>query len=241
MSIIGVRTFPRRGARHWKHPAVLAGLVVVVLAGIAYGVNDAIESYHDGIALRGLDGKPSPVRLIVAGEPMVIPANMIRFRAERRGGPVDQVDLIFHWPSLDGFSDERADDFRNPSPTAPLIYVTISARENSLDSTARIDSIYARFFEGPEIAGPEGLVGRALTDNSGYGGEIVYYEPHGAAPFVARCPAEATEEIPATCIRDVNTGQGLSMLYRFNQAYLADWRTMDDRLKRLVGQFYRKP
>lgn len=220
---------------------MLAGLAVIVLAGMAFGVNDAIESYHDRVALRGLDGKPSPVSLIVAGEPMVIPANMIRFRTERRGGPLDQVDLIFHWPSLDGFSDERADDFRDPSPTAPLIYVTISARENGLDSTARIDSIYARFFEGPEIPGPVGLVGRALNGESGYGGEIVYYEPHGAAPFVARCPAEATPEIPATCIRDVNTGQGLSMLYRFNQAYLADWRTMDDRLRRLVGQFYRKP
>ena len=220
---------------------MIAALAVLLLAGIAYGVNDAIESYHDRIALHGLNGEPSPVSLIVAGEPMVIPANMIRFRAERRGGPVDQVDLIFQWPSLDGFSDERADDFRDPSPTAPLIYVTISARENSLDSTARIDSIYARFFEGPDIPGPVGLVGRALNTESGYGGEIVYFEPHGANPFVARCPAEATAEIPATCIRDVNTGQGLSMLYRFNQAYLADWRTMDDRLRRLVGQFYRKP
>lgn len=241
MSIASGRALPRRRARHWKHPGVFAGLAVLVLAGIAFGVNDAIESYHDRIALRGLDGKPSPISLIVAGEPMVIPANMIRFREERRGGPLDQVDLIFHWPSLEGFSDERADDFRNPSPTAPLIYATISARENSLDSTARIDSIYARFFEGPEITGPGGLVGHALNAESGYGGEIVYYEPQGATPFVARCPAEATTEIPATCIRDVNTGQGLSMLYRFNQTYLADWRTMDDRLRRLVGQFFRKP
>ncbi len=154
MSIVSDRALPRRRPRHWKHPGVLIGIAVLVLAGTGFGVNDAIERYHDRIALRGLNGKPSPVSLIVAGEPMVIPANMIRFRAERRGGPVDQVDLIFQWPSLDGFSDERADDFRDPSPTAPLIYVTISARENSLDSSARIDSIYARFFEGPEIPGP---------------------------------------------------------------------------------------
>ena len=55
------------------------------LAGAAYGISEAIDSYHDRIALKGLGGKPSPIRLIVAGEPMIIPANMIRFRAERLG------------------------------------------------------------------------------------------------------------------------------------------------------------
>jgi hypothetical protein len=172
---------------------------------------------------------------------MVIPANMIRFRADRRGGAVASVDLLLHWPSLDGFSDERAAAFKDASPKAPLIYVTISARESPLDSTARLGAIYSRFFEGGAIGGPGRLVGWALSEKSGYGGEIVYFTPRGAEPFVARCLAEETEEIPATCIRDVNIGQGLTMLYRFNLAYLGDWRTMDDRLRRLVNQFFRKP
>lgn len=231
----------RVSVRHLRHPVLLGVLAALVILGIGYGVSTALDDYYDRIALHGIDGQPSPVSLIVAGEPMVIPANVIRFRAERRGGPVDQVDLLFQWPSLDGFSDAHADDFRDPSPLAPMIYVTVSARENSLDSTARLDSIYRLFFVGRQLAGPAGLVGRALDVGSGYDGEVVYYDPHAAAPFVARCPADATPEIPATCIRDVNIGQGLSMLYRFNRAYLGDWRTMDDRLRRLVGQFFRRP
>ncbi len=228
----------RRVFHGWRRPAALAALGIFVVAAIAYGVSNAIEAYHDRIALHGLDGKPSPVRLIVAGEPMVIPANMIRLRSERRGGAVDQVDLVLHWPTLEGFSDELAPDFKDASPAAPLIFVTISARENDLDSTARLDTIYSRFFDGPELAGPAGLAGRALAEDSAYHGEIVYYAPQGEAPFVSRCLAKETPEIPATCIRDVNIGQGLSMLYRFNRAYLADWRAMDGRLGRLVAQFF---
>jgi hypothetical protein len=166
---------------------------------------------------------------------------MLRSRKERRGGAVDQADFLLHWPSLEGYTDERADDFRDTSPDAPLIFITVSGRENSLDSDARLDAIYSRFFDGPEIAGPANLTGRALNADSGYGGEIVYFSPRGVAPFVARCIADAPPEIPATCIRDVNIGQGLSLLYRFNQKYLGDWRTMDDRLRRLFGRFFRSP
>ncbi|MEP0321353.1 hypothetical protein [Bauldia litoralis] len=223
------------------HPFVYLALALVALAGIGYGVSVAIEDYHDRIALRGLDGQALPVRLIVAGEPVVVPANMLRSRKARRGGAVDKVDFLLHWPTLEGFSEERAADFRDTAPDAPLIFITVSARENSLDSDARLDSIYERFFEGPELAGPAGLAGRALDAESGYGGEVVYYGPPGVKPFVARCIAADTPDIPATCIRDVNIGQGLSMLYRFNQKYLADWRTMDDRLRRLFGRFFRTP
>lgn len=223
------------------HPvAYLVAGVIAVLA-IGYFVNDAIEEYHDRIALRGLDGKALPVRLIVAGEPVVVPANMLRFRKERRGGAVDEANFLLHWPSLEGFSEERAEDFRDTSPEAPLIFITVSARENALDSDARLDTIYSRYFEGPEVEGPGGLRGRRLNTDSGYGGEMVYYAPHGAPPYVVRCLEVNDPEIPPTCIRDVNVGQGLSLLYRFNRQYLADWRTMDDRLRRLFNRFFRTP
>jgi hypothetical protein len=89
----------------WGRPAVNTAIVAVALVVLAWGVNAAIDSYHDRVALTGLNGRPRPVELIVAGESMTIPGNMIRFRNERRGRAVDQVDLLLHWPSLEGFSD----------------------------------------------------------------------------------------------------------------------------------------
>ena len=213
-------------------------LLIVGLAGIAWGVNDAINRHHDRIALKGLDGKPSPVAVTIGSEALVIPANLIRFPTDRRGGLVTAVDLLILWPSLDGFSEERAKEFRDGSPLAPLVYVTITEAETPLDSTTRLADIYSLYFTGAAVAGP-GLVGRHMDSGSAYRGEIVYFEPHAAEPYVVRCLAEETEEIPATCIREVNIGHGLTMLYRFNRAWLGDWPTMDDRLGRLVSQFFR--
>jgi hypothetical protein len=48
---------------------------------------------------------------------------------------------------------------------------------------------------------------------------------------------EETVDMPATCLRDVNVGQGLSLLYRFNRTRLADWRMMDSGLRQLVAGF----
>jgi hypothetical protein len=220
---------------------VLCVLVLATFAGLAWlawAIDDAIGRHHDRIALKGLKGKPSPIEVTVGDETLVIPANLIRFPADRRGGLVTAVDLLLHWPSLEGFSEERAAIFRDGSPRAPLVYVTITEAETPLDSTARLADLYSRYFTGPPFPGPGHLVGRHMDPESAYKGEIVYFEPRAAEPYVIRCLAEETEEIPATCIREVNIGNGLTMLYRFNRAWLADWRSMDARLRSLVGEFF---
>lgn len=224
----------------WGRPAFNTAIVAVALAVLAWGIDAAIEDYHDRVALTGLNGRPRPIELIVAGEPMTIPGNMIRFRNERRGGAIDQVDLLLHWPSLEGFTDQRADAFRDAQPSAPFLFLSIRARDSALDSTARLDALYSHFFAGPAVSGPAGLTGRPLTADSGYGGEILYFEADTARPFVARCIANDTAEIPATCIRDVNVGQGLSLLYRFNRKYLGEWAAIDAGLTSLVAGFFRR-
>ena len=226
---------------NWIRPTIGLFMVIGGIIVLAILIDRAIENYRDRMVIGGLGGKPSPVSLTVAGEPMTIPANMIRFRADRRGGPVDSIDLLLHWPGLEGFSKAIADDFKDTSPDAPLIYVSIGQRTSPLDASARLDPVYSRFFTGPPIPGPDGLIGRALTADSGYGGEVVYFVPNGPSPFVARCLAEETADLPATCIRDVNVGRSLSILYRFNKARLADWRALDAGLQALARRFLDAP
>jgi hypothetical protein len=229
------------GGRAIVRPGAVIAIVALALIALVIGINTLIENYRDRVALKGDDGKPSPIALTVRGEALTIPANMIRFRSERRGGAVEEIDLALHWPSLQGFSEGFADAFEDTSPDAPILFATITARATEVDATARLASVYARFFEGPAIQGPAGLVGRALLPDSGYRGEVVYFTPKVRTPFVARCIGEATAEIPATCLRDVNVGTGLSILYRFNKARLGDWQAMDGALLRLIAGFLVKP
>ena len=224
-------------------PPVLMGIVVILIfagiAALAWTVNGAINRYHDRIALKGLNGKPKPIELSVGEERFEIPANLIRFPADRRGGLVTAADLLVLWPELDGYSDERAVEFRDASPSSPLVYVTLTEADVPVDAATRLASIYSRDFTGVPIPGPGHLVGRRMAEDSPYRGEIVFYQPQVEVPYVVRCLAEETEEIPATCIREVSIGHGLIMRYRFNWRLLGDWRTMDDRLVRMVNQFHR--
>jgi hypothetical protein len=225
--------------RLWQpnRPLVLIAAVILLIVALGGLTRTVIQVYHDAMVLTGLTADPSPVKLAVGAEELLIPGNMLRSERTRRGGPVERADLALHWPNLEGYSDALADAFRDDGANAPIVYATISTRDEALDSTGRLDEVYSRFFVDKPLPGPAGLVGRRLSAESGYGGEIVYFMPSEPRPFVARCLAEATPEVPATCLRDVNFGRGLSVLYRFNKDLLADWRRLDTGMQKLVGSF----
>jgi hypothetical protein len=218
-------------ATRWGGPAAIAvvAIVVILLAGVA--IHFALSAYRDREALIGLSTDPAKVMLAIAGERLSIPANTLRIAATRRGGPVERVELALHWPTLGGYSAEFAEDFAADLPGSAIVFASIAPREGPLDATGRLDALYAHFFAGQPVAGPAGLVGRHLSRESGYGGEIVYFATGVPRPFVARCPAQSTPEVPATCIRDINFGRGLSLFYRFNRSMLGDWQALDTRLR----------
>jgi hypothetical protein len=234
-----VKRVPRAPVLRINHHRPLILIVCSILLIVAVGglTRTIIQVYHDAMMLTGLTTDRSPVHLAIGAEELVIPGNMIRSDRTRRGGPVERADLALYWPTLDGYSEGLADAFRDDGPNAPIIYATISTRDEHLDSTGRLDEVYARFFVDKPLPGPAGLVGRKLSAESGYDGEIIYFMPSEPRPFVARCLADASPDVPATCLRDVNFGRGLSVLYRFNRDVLPDWRTLDAGMQKLVTGF----
>jgi hypothetical protein len=227
----------RRTPQLLLRPAAIAVATIAVAATLVIGGRAAIDSWHENVVLSGLATDPTPVELTIAAERLSIPANMIRSAKTRRGGAVERVELALHWPTLQGYTDALAEAFRDAAPDTPIVYLTIAPRDMPLDSTDRLEAVYARFFVGKAEPGPGGLVGRRLAGESGYGGEMVYFAPSDSRPFVARCPVEATAEMPATCLRDVNLGRGLSLTYRFDRSLLGDWRDLDSGLGRLSARF----
>jgi hypothetical protein len=212
--------------------AIAVALVLLVGAGVLFRL--ALSAYRDHLMLTGLTADTRPVDLAIAGEDLAIPANMLRYAAQRGGGTLDHADLILIWPALEGYSEDRAAEFGNSAPSAPLIYATVSGRTSTLDSSARLDEVYARFFTGKPVPGPNGLVGRRLTAESGYEGEIVFYLPGDADPFVARCLADDGTGIPSTCLRDIAFGERLSLTYRFDHQLLGDWPALDRKMRALA-------
>jgi hypothetical protein len=229
--------------RRPRWPRVLFALLLIMggVFALGYGVRFAINGYRASLTLTGLSDDPSPVGLTVASEALAIPGNMLRETSARAGGPLKQADLVLHWPSLEGYTQLTAADFIDGSPWAPMVYATVAQRSVALDPASRLEGVYARYFVGEPLTAPPRLTARRLSADSGYSGEIVYFGPPGGDRFVARCLAEATAETPATCIRDINFGRNLTLLYRFNREIIGEWEALDAGMRALAGKILAAP
>ena len=213
--------------------AIACGLLALAAAFLWFG--ETIERFHDRVAFDGRTTERTPIRLLIAGTEVIVPANMIRFPTERRPGPIERVNLLLHWPELDGFSEANADVFRDIEPTAPLIFVTVLGRDTDYGTSGWLDRIYTRYFSDDAWAGPNGLVGVRLTEDSGYAGEELFFQPESDEPFVARCTAEGDRELPATCLREILIGDALLARYRFNKTLLGEWEKVDPAVQARVA------
>ena len=225
---------PAVGRPRGPRIALAAALGIVAILAVGFAARLGLDAYRNSLTLTGLSADPSLVALTVAGEQLTIPGNMLRDPAVRKGGAVAEADLLLHWPNLEGYSKPLAADFADGSPDAPLIYASIAARTVPLDATELLVGVYQEFFVGDPLPAPDGLTGRQLSPNSGYDGEVVYYGPDGPQQFVARCLAEATPETPATCLRTINIGKNLALLYRFNRDRIGDWQALDAGMQTLA-------
>jgi hypothetical protein len=217
---------------------IIAGAVVVI-AALFLWFGETIDRFHTRIAFDGRTMDRAPINLFIAGTGLTIPANMIRFATERNSGATDRVDLLLHWPELDGFSERNAEVFRDIAPTAPLIFVTIIGRDADYGTTGWLDRIYTRYFSDDAWAGPDGLVGVRLAEDSGYAGEDLFFQPDSSEPFVARCTPEGNPEMPSTCMREILIGDTLIARYRFNKTLLGEWETIDPAVRARVEGFVR--
>jgi hypothetical protein len=216
----------------------IAGMVLVI-AGLFLWFGETIDRFHTRVAFDGRTMDRTPVHLFVAGRALTIPANMIRFAVERQSGATDRVDLLLHWPELDGFSEQNATVFRDIEPTAPLIFVTIIGRDADYGTTGWLDRIYTRYFSDDAWAGPDGLVGVRLAEDSGYAGEDLFFQPDAREPFVTRCTAAGNAEMPSTCMREILIGDTLIARYRFNKTLLGEWEKIDPAIRARVESLVR--
>ncbi len=214
--------------------------VVVVGAALILLVSGAISWLGGEAQKAGFSSDPAPLRIEIAGEILSVPANMIRFSDQRRNGVHERLDLIIHWPSLQGYSKANSQSFDDVSPTAPLIFLSLVPRGSAVDSTTRLIGLYTRFFDGTGGAGPAGLVSRNLQPGSGYESEEIFFEPGSTDPFSARCTKGNDEFVPITCLRDVHIGGRLSVSYRFRKPLIADWQRLDPAIYVMIDRMWVK-
>lgn len=204
---------------------LLAALVMTRLAvfGFELFVRDA-----------DMSDDPAPIEVAVGDVDLHVPHNMIRFAAER-GGTVRKLDLHLHWPSLEGFSAERAHHFQTSDPETSIVYVTVESADDMMSPRERFREVYPRVLAEDVRQSPEGYVVRRFRFGHGYDEEELYIARDAVRPLAARC--EPADSAGATCISEFRTEGGLDVVYRFRRALLGDWRGVDAGLRDLIDEW----
>lgn len=179
-----------------------------------------------------------PVEVTLAGLALHLPKNVVRFPAQRIGGPQARLDLALLPPSWTGRTQENAALFDAPAETSSVVWVTLTPATGDLDSAARLGTVYARFFVGEPLEAPDtmGLIGRRLSPQAGYAGEEVWFEPGVVRPFVVRCYPLAPPGPVTTCLGEETRG-GLTITRRFSRSQLARWRELRDGLAARLAEW----
>ena len=165
-------------------------------------------------------------QIIVRGELLRIPENMIRFAEQRKAVTLSRIELVLHWPSGDGFSESKRAAFEDISADQKLIFLSIGNRKMRHSMTERLAPIYKALFDGQPRQGPAGLTLQGLKRGAGYDGEELALGADGDLLWVARCQL-ASGITPPTCLRDIHVGRRLSAQIRFPRKLLSEWRGIE--------------
>ena len=191
----------------------------------------------------------------IGGHRLLVPANMIRLREQRRGGVQLRLDIVLSWPSLQGYAESRAEAFQAAS--GRIIRASLEAtRDTELENPLLQDEPNTQLRLG-ERPGPAGLSARPYAADSPFAGQEIVFEtgPHPSAAsrgylrgewprennrpgrFVARCLIASETKPEVSCIRRVEIASGLTLTYRFDRTYLSDWTRLDKMLRARIAIF----
>jgi hypothetical protein len=213
-------------------------MVIGCLAAFASALSVAGKWLGKEIALGGNTESQVVHQITLGQDTLALPANLIRFDTQRRGGRAESVSIYLSWPGLEGYSRRNAAVFSDPRQSGGLIFAEFSQSVMSRDMSGRVEPIYSKLFSGAPTVGPAGLQIRSLTKNSGFGNEklLTATLPDGGI-YAVRCllPADPRSSTSADCLRDVRVGRDLTMLYRFSSTLLPQWREIDDAMRRFAA------
>lgn len=205
-------------------------LVIGVLAALASALGIAGKQFGDGLVLGGNTESREIHHVTIGQDTLSLPANMIRFDAQRKTGHAESVSIYLSWPELQGYSRATAPKFSDPRVSDTLIFAEFSQSVMSRDMSGRVEPIYSKLFTGDPAPGPAGLTVHMLSKKSGFGDErLLTAEMPDGSVYAVRCllPTDRGSATSADCLRDVRVGRDLTLLYRFSSELLPQWRLID--------------
>lgn len=206
-------------------------IAIATLCALTVAISVAGRMFGRSIVLSGHTIDTTLHEIVIGNDVLALPANVIRFEAERVSGVQKSVDTYFAWPGMQGYGEDTRAIFDQTDSADGLIFARVAQATMSRDMSGRFDPIYSRVVEGSPVAGPGGLVSYRMKQGAGYANELLYLDPTGGAePYVVRCLIEGQAEDFVTrtgCQRDIAIGEDLTLIYRFSENLLPHWKAIE--------------
>jgi hypothetical protein len=179
-----------------------------------------------------------PVRLMVGGLALVVPANYLLYANARQGGDRNVVELYAEYPKFQGYSDQQSQAFAGNAADSPIIYILIREDHFNIGEAERLKRIYLSYVTRTSAApGPFGLSEYGFRNDSGYRNEDLLVGNTVAGPVVMRCVRYSREVTNPSCLRDERLPSGVALSYRFKRSHLANWREIATGVDHLMQSF----
>jgi hypothetical protein len=238
--------FEARGAIH-QHSGWLLPLGVFVVTLILSALFLLYYLRPSPAKLRAEQTMPTGATHIVAlrvhGRPFFIPANYTMFKRARRGGARATVALFAKLPQMSGYTRRDAGLFMSNATDSPIVYILIREDKFNLSATDRLDEIYLPYIADRQgKPGPFGLTQYAFRDDSGYRRNDLFVGETASGPLMLLCVRFSPDVSSPNCLAiDRPLAHDVTLSYRFKRSRLADWRTILDKVEKLVARFEKKP
>ena len=215
--------------------------VFAALAVISALIAAAGRWLGPAISMGGYSDDFSPREIVIGNNVLSAPANAIRFPDARHDGVAARLDLYLRWPDLTGYSAAARNDFNATGGRKDILFLSFEPQTMSQDMSGRLQPIYRSLIVEPGRSEGNGITLYDFKPETGYLNEVLAVGRRAEGePFVARClTGAAGRESLAPCQRDVLTGNGLSLNYRFPSELLADWQALDVAIMAKAGSFIR--
>lgn len=222
-------------ARHFA--AIVLALALVGTAYVAHTVGNWLNFTR---VTASWSERDAPLPVTLGSLNLSIPANLMR-RVEERisGAPLDRVNLSVLWPSLEGYSETRARAFSDTGDTSPVLHIALDDDATTMSTSERLKQVWLSLATGEALPGPAGLALLPLPGDGTSGTDFVAHNVSGDGVFAARCFTPRDRALAANCERSIRIGERLFVTYRFRQAWLSDWRSLDARIGALAGSLLR--
>jgi len=210
--------------------AAIAMVVVAALA-LAYVIYALWPRWPEA----PVDMDAPSIPIVIGEVTFRVPPGAIRQKVQRRSGTQERVNLMYAWPSLQPAAQVPKDNAESATPIPPeRIFIDIAVNATTMVPEERLKTIYPRYTQAEPAAGPAGLTMQSFRDDTPYRGEDLLFDPAAPDRFIVRCTRD-TKLVRGTCIYERFFGSA-DMTFRFERAWLSDWRSVMGGIERLIEQ-----